>query len=238
MDRLLYKDQVIALTGTSRGIGKMLAQDLVERGAIVLGFSRSEGTINHPQYQHFAVDISEEKPVETIFRSIKKQCGKIDILINNAGVAKSQFTLLTPLAHAEEVMRINFLGAFLMAREAGKIMMSRKFGRIINISSMTVPLAPEGGAIYSASKSALTQLTHTMAKELASYNITCNLLGISAIETEMYQTLSRDKLDAMINSLPLKKPATIADITNVIDFFARRESSNITSQIVYLGGVY
>lgn len=117
-------------------------------------------------------------------------------------------------------------------------MMKQKYGRIVNMSSMMVPLRPAGGAVYSASKAALTQFTQVLAKEVAHYGITCNVLGVSAIETDMWNDIPKEKLMSLLQGLPQKEPAKVEDITNVIDFFSSRASGAVTAQVVYLGGAY
>ena len=216
----------------------MLTQHFLKERGRVIGLARSPATIEHPNYRHFAADVANVAAVEAAFETVRREYGKVDVLVNNAGIANFQLTVFTPMSAAEEVLRTNFLGAFLVSREAVKLMLPKKYGRIINITSMAVPFAPVGGGIYSASKSALTEFTRTLAKEVAGSNITCNLLGVSAIETGMHETMSREKLDDLIRTLPLNRPATIEDITNAVDFFASRESAYITAQILYLGGVY
>jgi 3-oxoacyl-[acyl-carrier protein] reductase len=233
----MYQGETVLVTGASRGLGRQLCEHFLAHGGDVIGISRAPATLIHERYRHFEADIGDEPAVRRVFSAIRAEQRAVSILINNAGVATSQFTLLMPTASAEGMLRTNFLGAFVVARECGQLMLRRRYGRIINISSVTVPLGPLGGAIYSASKAALTQFTKVLARELASYNITCNVLGVSAIETDMWKDLSTDRLQSMIDSLPLKRPATLADVANVVDFFAHRASSAITGQVVYLGGV-
>jgi 3-oxoacyl-[acyl-carrier protein] reductase len=160
------------------------------------------------------------------------------VVINNAAIAASQFVALTPTVKVEEIFRTNFLGSFTVCREAVRLMMKQKYGRIINMSSMMVPLRPAGGAVYSSSKAALTQFTQVLAKEVADYGITCNVLGVTAIETDMWQDISSERLMSLLESLPQKQPATLDDITNVIDFFSSKTSDAVTGQVVYLGGAY
>ena len=116
-------------------------------------------------------------------------------------------------------------------------MRSGKWGRIINIGSMAVSLEPVGDSMYAATKAAISTLANVMAKEFAPMNITCNTLGITAIETEMLSQLPRNKIDAVIAGLPIPRYATADDILNVVDFFASERSSYITAQTVFLGGV-
>lgn len=233
----MYEDRVVVVTGASRGLGRQVCEHFLSHGARVIGLSRSAGqNFENDRYCHFAGDVSDEDFVKETFRLVKDRYESVHILINNAGVLLSQLALLTSDSSAEGVIRTNFLGAVGVTRECAKVMLRNKFGRIVNISSMAVPLSPIGSAIYSASKSALTQFSRVFAKEVADSGITCNVLGITAFDSEMTQSLSQNKLEELIQSLAIKRSATIGDITNVIDFFVREESSNVTGQVVYLGG--
>ncbi len=234
----MYRGQVVLITGASRGLGSKLADHFATRNATVIGFSRSPGVLKHANYRHFSVDIRDEQQVRVAFGAIRSEFGKLDVLINNAAIAASQFAVLTPTASAEDIFKTNFFGSFTVSREAVRIMMKQKYGRIVNMSSMMVPLRPAGGAVYSASKAALTQFTQVLAREVADYGITCNVLGLSAIETDMWKDIAKDKLMSLLQGLPQKGVATLEDITNVIDFFSSKASGAVTGQVVYLGGAY
>lgn len=232
----MYHDQVVLITGSSRGLGAMLTRHFLEQGATVVGFSRAPGPIKHDRFKHHGVDIRDEKQVKDAFAVLRAEHGKLDVLINNAAVPASQFAALTTLASAEDVFRTNFIGSFVVTREAVKLMMPRKYGRIVMLSSMMVPLAPAGGGMYSASKAALTQFARVLAKETAEQGITCNVLGVSAIETDMWKGIPREKLMALLETLPQKKLASAEDLFNAVDFLAGKCSGAITSQTLYLGG--
>ena len=234
----MYRDQVVLITGASKGLGAKLADHFVKRSASVIGFSRTAGELKHDSYRHFGVDVGDEKQVHDAFGQIRADYGRLDVVINNAGIAASQFVALTPTATVAEVFRTNFLGSFTVCREAVRLMMKQKYGRIINMSSMMVPLRPAGGSVYSSSKAALTQFTQVLAKEVADYGITCNVLGVTAIETDMWKDIPRERLMSLLESLPQKSPATLEDVTNVIDFFSSKTSNAVTGQVVYLGGAY
>ena len=234
----MYQGQVVLITGASKGLGAKLADHFLTQHATVVGISRTPRELKHDCYRHHPIDIGDEKQVQAVFRQIRDDYGKLDVVINNAGIAVSQFVALTATATAEDVFRTNFLGSFTVCREAVRLMMKQKYGRIINMSSMMVPLRPAGGAVYSASKAALTQLTQVLAKEVASYGITCNVVGVTAIETDMWKDIPKEKLMSLLETLPQKEVAMLEDITNVIDFFASKASGAVTGQVVYLGGAY
>lgn len=233
----MYKDWVVVVTGSSRGIGRELCEYFLKNGAITIGLSRTRADIEHPRFHHFSVNVGDENLVEEVFRTIRNDYHHIDVLVNCAGVFTSQHALLMPLQSAEEMLRTNMTGTFLVSRICAKIMLQKNFGRIINLTSMAVPLAFIGDALYSASKMAVTQFSKVFAKEIASFNITCNVLGITAFETDMMKKIPKEKLDVIFEQLPIARFLQLEDITNVIDFFIRKESNAITGQVVYLGGV-
>jgi 3-oxoacyl-[acyl-carrier protein] reductase len=162
----------------------------------------------------------------------------IDIVVNNAAVLTSQYAMIMPAGAAQAMVNVNLLAPFLVSREAAKWMRKTKWGRIINIGSMAASLEPQGDSVYAACKAGLVTLANVMAKEFAPFNVTCNTLGITAIETDMLGQLPRDKIDAVIAGLPLPRLATPDDILNVVDFFASERSAYVTGQTLYLGGVH
>lgn len=229
--------KVTLITGTSKGIGKELVHYYVNKGHIVVGCSRSPIEWQLDGYIHHLADVSNEKEVLQIFKQIKKDYGRLDHLINNAGIASMNHTLLTPLATVEQILKTNFVGTFLFSREAAKLMQKNKYGRIINFSTVAVPLKLEGEAIYAASKAAIVSLTNIMAKEYAELGITVNAIGPNPILTDLIKGVPHEKMNALINAHTIKRYGTFKDVINVIDFFLKEESDFITSQVIYLGGL-
>ena len=232
-----FADQVVVISGTSRGIGRHLTEHFLAAGACVFGISRGEGTIEHASYRHISADVSIEDDVVRTMRSINRSGGRIDVLINNAGVAAMNHTLLTPGSTVERLMSTNFLSTFLMSREAARYMQRRKYGRIVNVSSVAVPLQLEGEAVYAATKSAIATFSQILARELASYNITVNVVAPGPIATDLIKNVPPEKIQAVVDRLALKRLAEPSDVANAIDFFCRSESSAITGQTLYLGGI-
>ena len=147
---------IILITGDRKGIGRYLSEYYLEKGMTVIGCSRSETDLKHKNYQHFCLDVSDEQAVKKMYSEIRQTYGRLDVLINNAGVDLSFAPiLLLPYKSALRTVEVNLLGTFLMSREAAKIMMKNSFGRIINFSSMAVKHEVKGEAIYTASKSAI-----------------------------------------------------------------------------------
>ena len=230
-------NKIILITGTSKGIGKTLANYYLEKDFIVVGCSRGESSINHQNYKHFSLEIGDEKAVVSMVRTIKKEFGKIDILINNAGIASMNHILTTSVETISKLFNTNFLGTFLFTREVSKVMMKEKFGRIINFTTVAKPLRLEGEAIYASSKAAIETFTQTASKELSPFNITVNAIGPTPIQTDLIKAVPKDKIDELLNKQTIKRFGEFEDIINVIDFFINEKSSFITGQIIYLGGV-
>lgn len=228
---------IILITGTSRGIGKYLAERFLENGNTVLGASRTESEIANENYHHFICDITDEKAVTQLFMNIRKQFGMIDVLINNAGIASMNHFCLTPLETAKRVMNVNFFGTFLMTREAAKLLRKSKNARIVNFSTVAVPLNLAGEASYAASKAAIESLTRTTAKELAGYNITVNAVGPVPVKTALIAGVPEDKIQNLLDHQAIKRFGEPCDVFNVIDFYLQPESNFITGQIMYLGGI-
>jgi len=233
-----YAGRVALVTGSTRGVGRLIAEHFLAAGAHVLGVARGGSDLVHPNYRHFEVDIADPAAVAALFASLRLEGGRLDIVVNNAAVLTSQYALIMPAASAQAMVNVNLLAPFLVSREAAKLMRKGKWGRIINIGSMAASLEPEGDSVYAACKAALSVLAGVMAKEFAPMNVTCNTLGITAIETDMLRQLPREKIDEVIAGLPIPRYATEDDILNVIDFFASERSSYITAQTVFLGGVH
>ncbi|EKM33425.1 short chain dehydrogenase family protein, partial [Vibrio harveyi] len=152
-----------------KGLGKALAEHYLAQGHTVIGCSRQESSIEHDNYHHFELDVTDEKAVVSMVRSVRKQFRTVDVLVNNAGMAAMNHFLTTPLSSAEKVMATNVFGTFLFSREIAKLMMKQKSGSIVNYSTVAVPLDLEGEAIYAASKAAVESLTKISAKELSPY---------------------------------------------------------------------
>ncbi|OHD06015.1 MAG: oxidoreductase [Spirochaetes bacterium GWD1_27_9] len=229
--------RIILITGTRKGIGKELSEYYLGKGFTVIGCSRQEKSIEHPNYHHYNTDVSDEKGVVAMVSDIRKKFKRIDYLLNNAGVASMNHLILTPLETARRVFDTNFFGTFLCLREVSKLMMKQKFGRIVNYSTVAVPLVLEGEAIYSASKMAVEQLTKIAAKELADFNITINAIGPTPVKTDLIKNVPENKIQDLLNRQAIKRFGEFDDLKNVIDFFLDDKSDFITGQVIYLGGV-
>ena len=228
---------VALITGTRKGIGRALATHFLARGYLVAGCSRQPAGWDAPGYTHHSADVTDEQAVKTLFAALRKQYGRLDVLINNAGAASMNAALLTPAATLDKILAVNVRGTFLVSREAAKLMQKARRGRIVNLTTVAVPLRLEGEAAYVAAKSAVEGLTRVLARELAPLGITCNAVGPSPIATDLIAGVPPDKIQKIVSALAIPRLGRFEDVINVIDFFIRPESDFVTGQILYLGGV-
>ena len=230
--------KVMLITGTRKGIGRHLAERYAAQGWQVVGVSRGKADWKLAGYEHHELDVADEKAVKQLFLGVRKAHGRLDALINNAGIASMNHVLLTPLSTMQSIFATNVFGTFLFCREAARLMSSAKVkGRIVNFATVATPLKLEGEAAYAASKAAVVSLTEVLARELAPLSITVNAVGPTPIETDLIRSVPKAKMDALIARQAVPRMGTMDDVRNVIDFFLREESDFITGQVVYLGGV-
>lgn len=232
----MLNKQTILITGSRKGIGRYLVEYYAKKNFNVIGCSRGNFDVRLKNYTHYKVDISDEKAVKNMFKAIRKKFKKLDIVINNAGLASMNHILLTPKIKAQEIIDTNFIGAFLISREAAKLMKTKFFGRIINITTVGTQMKLKGEAIYTASKAAVENLTVVMSRELAEYGITVNGVGPTPALTDLIRFVPEEKIENIIRDLAFDRLTEMSDITNVIDFLKSKKSDYITGQIIYLGG--
>ena len=233
----MTENKVVLITGARKGIGRALAEHYAGRGCHVIGCSRSpfEGELSN--YRHYCLDVSDEPAVRRMFSEIKKQEGRLDVLINNAGVASMNHSLLTPMAAVNKIMDTNFTGTFLFCREAARLMQLHRYGRIVNFATVAVPLKLEGEAIYAASKAAVISLTQILAREFADFGVTVNAIGPTPIKTDLISGVPPEKLDALIERQAIKRYGELRDVIQVVDFLVHPASDFVTGQVIFLGGV-
>jgi len=227
--------KVALVTGTSRGIGRGLVDRFLSDGYRVVGCSRGEAPQVDGDYEHVRLDVSEESAVRRWITEVARSHQRIDVVVNNAGVGAAVPSLVTSGSVAEEVMRINFLGTFLVSREAAKVMIRRSFGRIINIASVACAIHMEGASVYAASKSAVIEYSKVLARELAERNVTVNVVAPSLVETEMLEGLGEEGSERYRRVLTIKRNCTVEEVGHVVSFLASPLAGCLTGQVLYLG---
>ncbi len=230
----------ILITGASRGLGHYLAGHYLAQGNLVIGCARSEASesvINHEHYRHYCVDVTDAQAVHALLRDVQRDVGRLDALINNAGIANMNPIALTPVEVARRIMETNFLGTFLLSQAAIRLLRKSPAPRIVNMSSVAVPLRLAGEAVYAASKSAVETLTRVAARELSVFGITCNAIGPTPIDTALLKGVGEKKIRHLVEQQAIRRMAEPSDVAHVVDFFLHPESHMITGQVIYLGGL-
>jgi len=219
--------KTMLVTGATRGLGRGLV-DYYILGYLdfdVRGCARNIGT-------DYICNVTNENNIRDMLLDIKQ----VDILINCAGVASMNHLLLTPTDNIEDILNTNLLGTILMCQEVGKMMAKQKFGRIINISTIAVPLTLAGEAVYVASKAGVEAFTKVLAKEMYTFGVTVNCVAPTVIDIGgLAAGVSKEKIGELLDKTITKKVCTVEQTANVVDFFIENEM--VTGQTIYLGGV-
>jgi glucose 1-dehydrogenase len=241
------KDRIALITGASRGIGLAIAERLKEDGAtiIIADVLDSEGQREAAQLggHYIHCDVSSHSNIKTTLADIVKQCGAIDILVNNAAISIAKDFFDMTVEDFDKVISVNLRGAFLMTQEAARYMVrqveaGRKAGNIINISSVNDTLAIPVIAPYTISKGGVKQLTTVSALALAEYGIRVNAIGPGSIQTEMFEKVLTDKqaMHRILSRTPLGRVGQPSEIAAVASFLASDDASYISGQVIYVDG--
>ena len=233
------------ITGASGGIGKEIAKVLIEHNAEVCISGRNHEELNALKKSlgkkcHIVTcDLSKKDEIIELIKKTDKVLGHIDILINNAGITKDNIFLRMSESEWEDVLNVNLNSTFSILKLITKGMIKRKYGRIINISSVVGATGGAGQVNYAASKAGLVGLTKSLSQELATRNITVNCIAPGFIETPMTEKLDDNRKDIIISSIPANRIGTPKDLSSAVIFLASQESSYITGQTIHInGGLY
>jgi len=239
------QDKIAIVTGASQGIGKTTAELFSKSGAHVVCIARNEEKIknlantiskNGHSASYFPCDISDGNLIQNTIKSVINDYGKIDILINNAGINRDSLVLRMKNHQWDEVLNTNLNGAFYATKSVLRSMMKNKYGRIINITSIVGLQGNSGQSNYSASKAGLIGFSQSVAKEVASRGITINCIAPGWIETEMTNDLPQNLKSEIIKNIPIGKTGTTEDIAYTALFLASKESKYITGQTITVDG--
>ncbi|HLH34434.1 MAG TPA: SDR family oxidoreductase [Alloacidobacterium sp.] len=234
---MLQDEQRVALvTGSRKGLGKFIAQQLVGCGYAVFGCSRTSADWAVEGYRHLEADVGNEHEIKEVVAEIRRSLGRLDVVVNNAGIASLNHFLMVPASTVDRLMATNFRGAWLVSREAAKLMMKARYGRIVNLTTVAVPMRIRGEALYAASKAAVETMTRVLAYELGEFGITVNAVGPTPIDTDLIQKVPAASIQAIIDCLAIKRKGQPEDVMNVIEFLIRPASNYVTGQVIYLGG--
>ncbi|MFZ5807354.1 MAG: 3-oxoacyl-[acyl-carrier-protein] reductase [Verrucomicrobiota bacterium] len=241
---MLY-EQVAVVTGASRGIGRAIAVRLAKEKCKIAGVSRSEKSAQETGqfveeaggvYKGYAVDVSDEAAVAKTVEKIMEDFGRIDILINNAGITRDNLLLRMTGKDWDDVMQTNLKGAFNWTKPVSRIMMKAQYGRIVNISSIIGLRGNAGQANYAAAKAGLIGFSKSVAREFASRNMTCNVICPGFIQTDMTASLPEDLKTRLLNEIPLKRLGKPEDIAGAVAFLCSKEANYLTGQVLTIDG--
>jgi 3-oxoacyl-[acyl-carrier protein] reductase len=230
---------LILITGTSKGIGRALGEQLAQAGHTILGCSRRPVSTQSEGYRHFQIDLTAPDQVKQMFHSIKEEYGFLDALINNAGTAIMNPFLLTPDSEIERIFRINVFAVFSCSREAVKLMRhsQHEAPSIINLSTVAVSWSIPGQSIDASSKSAIEQATRTLSHELADMNIRVNTISLPPMRTALTRSIEPAKIAALIERQAIKRMCNITDVLGPIEFLLSPAAKFVTGSTLFLGGV-
>jgi len=234
--------KVALVTGGTRGIGHDICRALLDAGARVALCSRNgaaaEQTANAfgEGTRGYACDVGVSSQVEAFAKAVEKDFGQIDVLVNNAGFTKDNLLFLLSEADWDSVMNTNLKGAFLMTKYAARGMIKRRWGRVINITSVVGLNGNKGQSNYSASKAGIIGFTKSVAKELASRNVLVNAVAPGYVETELTQGISPEAKKYFLDNIPLGRLGQGSDIAGAVLFLASDLASYITGQVLVVDG--
>ena len=230
------------VTGSTRGIGRAIAESLTAAGARVAVVGRDEARAKEvaaelsPEARGFACNVADPASINALVEAVEREFGAIDILVNNAGINRDNILFRIKDEDWDAVLDANLRGAFLAIRAASRGMMKRRWGRIINIASVVGVVGNKGQANYAASKAGLIGLTKTVAKELASRGILANVVAPGFIETDMTAAMTDDAKKALFTQIPLERLGQPADVASLVTFLASDFAGYITGQVIIVDG--
>jgi len=236
---------VALVTGASQGIGRACAVTLAKAGATVALAARNEEKLKEVvalieneggKAAAFRLDVASEEAIKSTVKEISAQLGKIDILVNNAGITRDGLLLRMKRADWDEVLTTNLSAPFLLTQAVLSGMLKQRWGRIINITSIVGEMGAPGQANYVSSKAGLIGLTLSVAREVASRNITVNAVAPGYIATAMTEVLTDEQKQAITAGIPLGRQGTDADIANAVLFLASNEAGYITGHVLDVNG--
>ena len=243
-----FDGRVALVTGASRGIGEAIARRLAAEGAIVLAAARSTSVLDRVvadiaktggRARVLELDVSEPSSIESAMKSALEEHGQIDILVNNAGIAEDNLILRMSRDAWDRVLMTNLTGAFLLIQAVVKGMVRRRYGRIVNVTSVVGLMGNAGQANYAAAKAGLVGLTRSVARELGSRNITCNAVAPGFIATAMTDRMTEQSREGLSGQIPLQRLGAPDDVAGAVAFLASEDAAYVTGAVLNVsGGLY
>lgn len=238
--------KIAIVTGASKGIGRACAMRLARDSmTVIINYSRSDAAANATVEEikaaggsaaAYKADVSDPEQVKAMFKDIADEYGKIDVLVNNAGIVKDEYLLMLSTETLDKCLDLNIKGYLYCAQQAVLKMFRQKSGVIVNMSSVSAKMALAGQSVYSATKGAVNSMTQTMAKELARYGIRVNAVAPGFVLTEMVDQLPEDKKKEYIKAVPMGRFADVGEVADVVSFLCSDDSKYITGQSIVVDG--
>jgi 3-oxoacyl-[acyl-carrier protein] reductase len=243
---LRFDGKAAIVTGASRGIGRAIALKLASEGCgVVVNYNANADAASEvaelvrasgARAEVVQADVSVAADVERLVQAATSAFERIDILVNNAGITRDQLVMRMSEDDFTSVVDTNLKSAFLMTKAVLRPMIRQRYGRIVNITSISGIMGNAGQANYSASKAGLIGLTRSIAREVASRNITCNAVAAGVVETDIWQGVPQAAIDAMLTMIPLGRKGTPEEIAEAVAFFASDAVSYVTGQVLNVDG--
>ncbi len=240
-----FKDRVVVVTGAARGIGAEIAREFSSKGATIIISDVNQDNLNNTYAElsksnsnilGIKSDISKLNEAQQLIEKTLESYGKVDVLVNNAGVTRDNLLMRMSEDEWDQVIDINLKGTFNCIKAVTRAMVKQKYGKIINISSVVGLMGNAGQSNYSASKAGIIGLTKSVARELASRNITCNAIAPGFIETRMTANLDEKVIDNLKSQIPLGRLGSVTDVAKLVCFLASEDASYITGQVINVDG--
>ena len=243
-----FEGRVALVTGASRGIGEAIARRLAAEGAIVLAAARSTSVLDRVvadiaksggRARVLELDVSEPGSIASAMKTALEEHGQIDVLVNNAGIAEDNLILRMSREAWDRVLMTNLTGAFLLIQAVVKGMVRRRYGRIVNVTSVVGLMGNAGQANYAAAKAGLVGLTRSVARELGSRNVTCNAVAPGFIATAMTDRMTETAREGLSGQIPLQRLGVPDDVAAAVAFLASEDAAYVTGAVLNVsGGLY
>jgi 3-oxoacyl-[acyl-carrier protein] reductase len=241
-----FADKTAVVTGGARGIGFEVARKFAAGGATVVLVDVLEDAMKQAAEKltaagakkvlTYKVDVTDEPAVEKMLDEVAEKCGRLDILVNNAGITRDDLLLRMETKMWDLVMAVNLKGTFLMTKHAARHMLRQRYGRIVNLASVSGLVGNPGQANYSASKAGVVGFTRTVARELAKRGITCNAVAPGFIKTDMTDVLPEKAKEMALAAIPMARMGTPEEVATVIAFLASDDAAYVTGHVLPVDG--